>query len=143
MQEITQAEQSQETRAEAQSVDERTKLVERKSGDDAERRRTDFNAEDIMVKSDSIIKEHDEEDHMKKSLLQLRNTSLGVLFIVNIMWFLLLYTVEIAELGFFIKETRAFQLLFLSVYAFIMVIQFFMMLCHRLITFAHYIGPTQ
>lgn len=77
---------------------------------------------------------------VKDSLHQLRNSMLAVLFLVNIMWIVLLYTVQFPRLAFYGIDPRAFQLLFLAVYGFIIVVQFFMMICHRGITLVHYFG---
>ena len=93
-----------------------------------------------MTDIQTLPQEMKHEIDMGKSLRQLRNTMLGALFVINIMWFLLLYTIRFSELGYFLEETRAFQLLFLAVYAFLLIIQFLLMLCHRVVTFIHYIG---
>ena len=77
---------------------------------------------------------------VKDSLHHLRNSMLAVLFLVNIMWIVLLYTVQFPRLADYGIDPRAFQLLFLAVYGFIIVVQFFMMICHRGITLVHYFG---
>ena len=82
-------------------------------------------------------------EDMKNSLLSLRNTTLGVLLLVNIMWIVLLYTLEFPELADYGLDTRGFQLLFLAVYGFIIIVQFLTLLCHRIITLMHYLGRTQ
>lgn len=82
-------------------------------------------------------------EDMKNSLRALRNATLGVVLLVNIMWIVLLYTLEFPELADYGLDTRGFQLLFLAVYGFIIVVQFFTLLCHRIITLMHYLGRTQ
>ena len=82
-------------------------------------------------------------EDMKNSLRALRNTTLGVVLLVNIMWIVLLYTLEFPELADYGLDTRGFQLLFLAVYGFIIIVQFFTLLCHRIITLMHYLGRTQ
>ena len=82
-------------------------------------------------------------EDMKNSLRSLRNTTLGVVLLVNIMWIVLLYTLEFPELADYGLDTRGFQLLFLAVYGFIIIVQFFTLLCHRIITLMHYLGRTQ
>lgn len=82
-------------------------------------------------------------EDMKNSLRSLRNTALGVILLVNIMWIVLLYTLEFPELADYGLDTRGFQLLFLAVYGFIIVVQFITLLFHRIITLMHYLGRTQ
>ncbi len=79
-------------------------------------------------------------EEIKESLRTLRNTVLIVLFLVNIMWIIALYVVEFKRLSDYNLNPRAFQLLFLFVYGFIIIIQFLMMICHRGITLVHYFG---
>ncbi len=79
-------------------------------------------------------------EEIKESLRSLRNTVLVVLFLVNIMWIIALYTVQFPRLADYGIDPRAFQLLFLFVYGFIIIVQFFMMICHRGITLVHYFG---
>lgn len=79
-------------------------------------------------------------EEVKQSLKSLRNSVLVVLFLVNIMWIIALYTVSFPRLADFGIDPRAFQLLFLFVYGFIIIIQFLMMICHRGITLVHYFG---
>ena len=75
-----------------------------------------------------------------KSLESLRNSVLGGLLLVNLMWIVLLSTLTFWQLGQYNIDPRAFQLLFLSVYGIIIVIQFFTMLAHRAVTLVHYLG---
>ena len=77
---------------------------------------------------------------LKKSLRSLRNASLVALFLVNIMWIIVLYLVTFPRLALYGLDPRAFQLLFLAVYGFIIIIQSIAMVCHRGITAVHYFG---
>ena len=79
-------------------------------------------------------------EEIKQSLRSLRNTMLVILFLVNIMWITALYSVEFPRLADYGFDPRAFQLLFLAVYGFIIIVQFVMMLLHRGITLVHYFG---
>ncbi len=79
-------------------------------------------------------------EEVKASLRTLRNNVLVLLFLINIMWIIALYTVEFPRLSDYGIDPRAFQLLFLFVYGFIIVVQFLMMICHRGITLVHYFG---
>ena len=80
---------------------------------------------------------------MKDSLRSLRNTALGVILLVNIMWIVLLYTLDFPELQDYGLDSRGFQILFLAVYSVIIVVQFITLLCHRIVTLMHYLGRVQ
>ena len=80
------------------------------------------------------------QEKVKKSLRSLRNISLIVLLLVNIMWIIVMYTVQFPRLELYGLNDRAFQLLFLAVYSFIIIIQFIAMIFHRVITLIHYFG---
>ena len=82
-------------------------------------------------------------EDMKTSLRGLRNATLGVVFLINIMWIVLLYTLTFPELEDYGLDSRGFQLLFLLVYGFIIVVQFFTLICHRIVTLVHYLGRIQ
>ena len=82
-------------------------------------------------------------DGLKKSLRSLRNASLVALFLVNIMWIIVLYLVRFPRLALYGLDPRAFQLLFLAVYGFIIIIQFVAMICHRGISLVHYFGRSK
>ena len=80
---------------------------------------------------------------LKQSFRSLRNTVLGVIFLVNIMWIILLYSLNFPELEDYGFDKRGFQLLFLAVYSFIIIVQFLALLCHRMVTLVHYLGRTK
>ena len=96
----------------------------------------------IKLKPVSIRFQGQIED-LKQSLRSLRNTILGLVFLVNIMWIILLYTLSFPELEDYGLDSRGFQLLFLAVYGFIIVVQFITLVCHRIVTLVHYLGRTQ
>ena len=77
---------------------------------------------------------------VQKSLEGLRNFMLALLLLVNLMWIVLLTSMQFWQLEVYNIDPHAFQLLFLGVYGFIIVIQFFTMLAHRGVTLAHYLG---
>ena len=75
-----------------------------------------------------------------KSLQSLRNATLAMLLLVNLMWIVLLTSLTFWQLQKYNIDPRAFQLLFLAVYGFIIIVQFFTMLAHRGVTLVHYLG---
>lgn len=77
---------------------------------------------------------------VQKSLESLRNSTLALLLLVNLMWIVLLASLEFWQLRQFGIDPRAFQLLFLVVYGFIILVQFFTMIAHRCVTLIHYLG---
>ena len=77
---------------------------------------------------------------LKKSLRNLRNATLIGLFLINMTWILVLYIIRFPILADYGLEVQAFQLLFLAVYGFIIVVQFAAMIFHRGITLVHKFG---
>ena len=82
-------------------------------------------------------------EDMKESLRSLRNITLGVILLINIMWIILLYTLRFPQLEDYGLDSRGFQILFLAVYSFIVIVQFITLVCHRIITLVHYLGRIQ
>ena len=105
---------------------------------------TFWNQEDIrkVLKPVSVHFQGQVKD-LKQSLRSLRNTALGVLFLVNIMWIVLLYSLSFPELENYGLDKRGVQLLFLAVYSFVIIVQFVALVCHRLVTLVHYLGRTK
>lgn len=97
---------------------------------------------DVKLKPVSVRFQGQIED-LKQSLRGLRNQILALLLLVNIMWIILLFTLEFPELEDYGLDSRGFQLLFLIVYGFIIIVQFITLLCHRIVTLVHYLGRTQ
>lgn len=77
---------------------------------------------------------------VQKSLESLRNLTLAILLLANLMWIVLLASLTFYQLQDFGIDPRAFEILFLAVYGFIIVVQFFTMLAHRAVTLIHYLG---
>ena len=75
-----------------------------------------------------------------QKLKDLRNSTLAIMLLVNIMWIILLYTVTLPQLVKYELPERAFQLLFLAVYGFIILVSFFAMLAHRFLMLIHFLG---
>ena len=75
-----------------------------------------------------------------QKLKTLRNSTLALMFLINVMWIMLLYTVELPQLAKYGLPQRAFHLLFLAVYGFIVVISFAAMLFHRFLMLIHFLG---
>ena len=61
---------------------------------------------------------------LKQSLRSLRNTILGILFLTNIMWIILLYSLTFPELEKYGLDKRGIQLLLMAVYSFVIIVQF-------------------
>ena len=76
-------------------------------------------------------------EELKEKLKSLRNFSLLVLLLTNIMWIVFLYTLVFPQLTDYNLPDRAFSLLFLSVFSVIIVIQFIAMIFHRFVTLLH------
>ena len=77
---------------------------------------------------------------IEQKLKSLRNTTLGIGLLINIMWIVLLYTVTFSQLKKYDLPEEAFQLVFLAVYVFIILISFMAMLAHRCIMLMHFLG---
>ena len=59
------------------------------------------------------------------------------------MWIALLFTLDFPELLDYGIDSRGFQLLFLGVYGFIIIVQFITLVFHRVVTLIHYLGRIQ
>lgn len=75
-----------------------------------------------------------------QKLKSLRNSTLTIMFIINMMWIILLYTVTLPQLVKYGLPDRAFQLLFLAVYGVIVLVSFVAMLMHRFLMLIHFLG---
>ena len=76
-------------------------------------------------------------DELKEKLTDLRNLSVLILFLINVMWIVFLYTLVFPQLTKYNLPERAFSLLFLFIFSIIVLIQFFAMLFHRFKTLLH------
>ena len=82
-------------------------------------------------------------EDIKAMLKSLRNSVLVVLLLVNLMWIILLYSLEFSRLADYRLESRVFQTVFFAVYGIIIAVQFVALVCHRGVTLVHYLGRTQ
>ncbi|KAL5496346.1 hypothetical protein EMCRGX_G012610 [Ephydatia muelleri] len=80
---------------------------------------------------------------LKEALKALRNATLAVLLLINIMWIVLLYTLQFPELVKYNLPSKAFEALFLAVYALIILVQFGAMIAHRGVTLVHYLARVE
>ena len=79
-------------------------------------------------------------NELKGALRNLRNTTLIAMFLINLVWIILLYSLTFSELEGFNLTPQVLSIMFLAVYGLILLVQFAVMLVHRLITLAHYIA---
>ena len=76
-------------------------------------------------------------EELKEKLKDLRNLSVLILFLINIMWMVFLYALVFPQLTKYNLPDRAFSLLFLFIFSIILLIQFFAMIFHRFKTLLH------
>ena len=76
-------------------------------------------------------------EELKEKLTNLRNLSVLILLLINVMWIVFLYTLKFPELIKYNLPDKAFSLLFLIIFSVIMVIQFLAMIFHRFETLLH------
>ena len=74
---------------------------------------------------------------IKKSLKDLRNFSLLIVLLTNIVWIVFLYALVFRPLAKYNLPVRAFSLLFLMIFSIIVLIQFVAMLFHRFMSMLH------
>ena len=80
-------------------------------------------------------------DHkQEKKLKSLRNIMLAFLLLINVMWIVLLYTLQFPELQYFNLPTKAFEVIYLAVYTLMVSVHFCALVIHRGITFIHYVA---
>ena len=82
-------------------------------------------------------------EELREKLKDLRNLALLVLLLINIMWIVFLYTLIFPQLTQYNLPDRAFSLLFLAIFAVIIIIQFVAMMFHRFITLVHLLARTK
>ena len=76
-------------------------------------------------------------DELQKKLKDLRNLSVLIIFLINVMWIAFLYTLVFPQLTKYNLPDKAFSLLFLFIFSFIVLVQFFAMLAHRFKSLLH------
>lgn len=80
-------------------------------------------------------------EELKEKLEELRNSTLLVFAVSNLIWIILLLT--LTHQGYLkVLGTNAISFAFLAVYGFIIVIQFLTVLWHRMATFFHVLART-
>ena len=79
-------------------------------------------------------------DELKEKLTNLRNISVLILFLINIMWIVFLNTLVFPKLTKYGLPDQAFSLLFLSIFSIVVLIQFFAMLFHRFKSLLHWLA---
>lgn len=101
-----------------------------------------WNREDIRkVLKPSSVHFQGQAKYLKQSLRSLRNITLGVIFLVNTIWIVLLYSLNYTELENYGFDKRGYQMLLLAVYGLTVLVQFIaLILCHRGITMVHYLN---
>jgi len=82
-------------------------------------------------------------NELKMKLTDLRNYSVLVLLLTNVMWIIFLYTLAFPQLAKFNLPDRAFSLLFVAVFSFITIIQFIAMVFHRFATLLHVLAASR
>lgn len=83
------------------------------------------------------------QEKLSDELRNLRNSVLVGLLLINIIWLILMTTLVLPQLRAYFVNSHLTQLLFLSVYLIVLILQFVAMLVHRLITLSHYIQRNQ
>ena len=76
-------------------------------------------------------------DELKQKLKDLRNLSVLIIFLINVMWIVFLYSLVFPQLTKYNLPDKAFSLLFLFVFGFILLVQFLAMLVHRFESLLH------
>ncbi|XP_021377869.1 uncharacterized protein LOC110465974 isoform X2 [Mizuhopecten yessoensis] len=90
---------------------------------------------DACLKPGSIAFGHNEE--LKEKLGELRNNFLGISAVANTLWLILLTTLA-SKSELKVSGTDPVGLVFLTIFGFLLVLQFLCMLVHRLSTFGHF-----
>lgn len=101
---------------------------------------TDFWKNLIADKLKPVSAQLNSNNEIHKSLLTLRNSTLILLFFVNISWLILLGYFSFDQLEKHNIDPRAVQIFFLAVYGLLLIVQTLAMLAHRGVTLIHYLG---
>lgn len=81
-----------------------------------------------------------QEVELRREFRLLKKNVLLALFLVNMVWMILLYSSSLPQLRQYNINTKLFATIFLSVYGGLLLVQFVNMICHRIITFCHYLS---
>ena len=121
--------------SETRSIMERASVRElQQLGDSDEKQFWDDLVENALKPESANLSKVDE---LKNKLKILRNLSVLMLFLINTMWIVFLYTLVFPSLGKYNLPDRAFSLLFLFIFSIIVLIQFLAMIFHRFKTLLH------
>ena len=83
-----------------------------------------------------------QSDELKEKLVELRNTGLMMLIVVNILWLTIMLTIIAQGKKLHILNTNFLGLLFLSLYTIVLLVQFCTLLWHRVGTWIHLMSRT-
>ena len=123
-----------ETRSIMERASVRELYEEQQLGDSDEKQFWDDLVENALKPESANLSKVDE---LKNKLKILRNLSVLMLFLINTMWIVFLYTLVFPSLGKYNLPDRAFSLLFLFIFSIIVLIQFLAMIFHRFKTLLH------
>ena len=80
------------------------------------------------------------DTHLRKKLKVLRNLVMCGMLFINIVWIIVLLTLKIHINDTYKIPDQTLTLLFLFIYAFILLVQFSAMIIHRCTTLIHYVA---
>ena len=83
-----------------------------------------------------------QSDELKEKLIELRNTGLVMLTVINILWMIVMLTIIAQGNKLHILNTNFLGLLFLSLYTIVLLVQFCTLLWHRVGTWIHLMSRT-
>jgi len=83
-----------------------------------------------------------QSDELKEKLIELRNTGLVMLTVINILWMIIMLTIIAQGNKLHILNTNFLGLLFLSLYTIVLLVQFCTLLWHRVGTWIHLMSRT-
>jgi len=129
-----------ETRSIMERASVRELYEEQQLGDNDEKQFWDNLVENALKPESANLSKVDE---LKNKLKILRNLSVLMLFLINTMWIVFLYTLVFPSLGKYNLPDRAFSLLFLFIFSIIVLIQFLAMIFHRFKTLLHLLAGTR
>ena len=83
-----------------------------------------------------------QSDELKDKLVELRNTGLMMLTVVNILWLTIMLTIIAQGKKLHVLNTNFLGLAFLSLYTVVLLVQFCTLLWHRVATWIHLMSRT-
>ncbi len=80
-------------------------------------------------------------EELKTNLRALRNTTLTVIFVINLTWSIVFYTLSSPQFNLYVYlPARGFSLLLLAVYTVSLIVEFVGLICHRAVMLVHYLS---